>query len=116
MKTLTDHGIESIGLTSDGESYSAAGGDVYVHGESVVSYADGSTGIAADAQFQYQEMISPIEDEVAIEIVSTDGQILEMEQQVAPAQVTQAAEADGGASSPTTSIDEQTAIDISMIS
>jgi hypothetical protein len=49
--SLADYGIESIGLVSDGASYSAAGGDVAVHGESSFVRADGSVGVVADASF-----------------------------------------------------------------
>ena len=51
FRSLSDMGIASIGLTSDGKSYSAAGGDVTVHGESTFTWADGSTGAVADASF-----------------------------------------------------------------
>ena len=51
FRSLGDMGIKSIGLTSDGKSYSAAGGDVTVHGESTFTWADGSIGAVADASF-----------------------------------------------------------------
>ncbi len=56
FQSLSEAGIESIGLVSDGIEYSAAGGDVLVHGQSQVQYADGSTGVAADASFAYAEL------------------------------------------------------------
>jgi VCBS repeat-containing protein len=51
MKSLTALGIASISLSSDGIGYSAAGGDVSVVGTGSVTYADGSTGVLADAVF-----------------------------------------------------------------
>ncbi len=49
--SLSRMGIASIELTSDGKSYSAADGDVTVHGETTFTMTDGSTGTAADASF-----------------------------------------------------------------
>jgi WD40 repeat protein len=51
FKTLAESGILSISLTSDNNSYVAAGGDVYVHGEAMFNRVDGTTGRAADATF-----------------------------------------------------------------
>ena len=51
FRSLSDAGIVKIGLVSDGVSYSAAGGDVSVAGQSTYTKADGSTGIVADAAF-----------------------------------------------------------------
>jgi len=51
FRSLTDAGITSINLTSDGIAYSAANGDVLVHGTGSYTAADGSTGILADASF-----------------------------------------------------------------
>jgi VCBS repeat-containing protein len=51
MKGLTALGITSISLSSDGIGYSAAGGDVSVVGTGSVTYADGLTGVLADAVF-----------------------------------------------------------------
>jgi hypothetical protein len=51
MKSLAALGITGISLSSDGISYSAAGGDVQVVGTGSVSYADGRTGVLADAVF-----------------------------------------------------------------
>ena len=50
--SLTAAGITSISLTSNGISYSAAGGDVTVAGTGSFTKADGSTGVLADATFQ----------------------------------------------------------------
>ncbi|MEO0414382.1 MAG: Ig-like domain-containing protein, partial [Verrucomicrobiota bacterium] len=71
MITLEEAGIESIGLVSDGESYTAADGDVTVHGESQVTYSDGSTGIAADAEFTYDNSFETAE----LEITTDAGEI-----------------------------------------
>ncbi len=51
MSSLTARGIASISLSSDGIAYSAAGGDVQVAGTGNFTYANGSTGILADASF-----------------------------------------------------------------
>jgi hypothetical protein len=51
MKSLMALGITSISLSSDGVSYSAAGGDVSVVGNGTVTYADGRSGVLADAVF-----------------------------------------------------------------
>ncbi|MHA6317985.1 DUF5801 repeats-in-toxin domain-containing protein [Altererythrobacter sp. CAU 1778] len=50
--TLTDAGITSISLVSDGTAGSAAGGDVTIFGEASFTWEDGSTGVFADAGFQ----------------------------------------------------------------
>jgi hypothetical protein len=49
--SLTDAGIASISLVTDGESYTAANGDVIVAGSSTFTKIDGNTGEAADAAF-----------------------------------------------------------------
>ncbi|MEW6576501.1 MAG: DUF5801 repeats-in-toxin domain-containing protein [Pseudomonadota bacterium] len=51
FRSLTDAGITSINLVSDGESYGAANGSVHVHGTSSYTKADGTTGEVADASF-----------------------------------------------------------------
>jgi large repetitive protein len=51
FRSLTEAGITSIGLVSDGQSYSAANGSVFVHGEAEYTRSDGSTGTVADASF-----------------------------------------------------------------
>ena len=51
LQSLTAQGIASISLSSDGVSYSAAGGDVTVVGTGSFTRADGSTGVLADAVF-----------------------------------------------------------------
>ncbi|MFC4296098.1 Ig-like domain-containing protein [Novosphingobium tardum] len=49
--TLTELGIASITLTSDGKAYTAADGDVTVAGSATFTRTDGSTGTVADAAF-----------------------------------------------------------------
>ncbi|MBL0925740.1 MAG: hypothetical protein IBJ12_14905, partial [Sphingomonadaceae bacterium] len=51
FQSLTDAGIVSVGLVSDGIGYSAANGEVSVAGQAFYTKADGSTGIVADAAF-----------------------------------------------------------------
>ncbi len=51
MQSLTAEGIASISLSTDGISYTAAGGDVTVAGTGSYTNADGSTGSLADAAF-----------------------------------------------------------------
>jgi VCBS repeat-containing protein len=51
FRSLSELGIASLNLTSDGISYTAAGGDVVVHGESSYTKTDGSSGTVADASF-----------------------------------------------------------------
>ncbi len=54
FRTLTEVGIVSISLKSDGVGYTAAGGDVTVFGSSTFTRADGTTGVVADAAFATQ--------------------------------------------------------------
>ena len=51
FRSLSDAGIASISLQSNGQRYSAANGDVVVHGETTFARADGSVGIVADTSF-----------------------------------------------------------------
>ncbi|MCC2601249.1 VWA domain-containing protein, partial [Sphingopyxis yananensis] len=51
FRTLEDLGIININLRSDNQSYTAADGDVLVHGQSSFTRADGSTGIIGDVSF-----------------------------------------------------------------
>lgn len=51
FRSLTDAGITSIKLVSDGNAYSAADGDVTVHGTSSYTKADGESFDVADASF-----------------------------------------------------------------
>jgi hypothetical protein len=48
FKTLTEMGIVSHELISDGERYSAANGQVTVYGEASFTYQDGSQGLVGD--------------------------------------------------------------------
>lgn len=75
MMTLEEAGIESLELTSDGEAYYTAGGDVLVNGEAGVNYADGSKGVLADAEFRYEELTS---DDESLEVVADDGQVIDV--------------------------------------
>jgi hypothetical protein len=51
MKSLVALGITSISLSSDGIGYSAANGEVSVVGTGTITYANGTTGVLADATF-----------------------------------------------------------------
>ncbi|MFM5885851.1 MAG: DUF5801 repeats-in-toxin domain-containing protein [Novosphingobium sp.] len=51
FKSLTELGIASLNLTSDGQASTAAGGDVTVFGSTTYTRADGTTGTAADVAF-----------------------------------------------------------------
>ncbi|MBY8826377.1 beta strand repeat-containing protein, partial [Sphingomonas colocasiae] len=51
FRTLSEAGIVSLSLTSDGNARTAANGDAVVYGETQYVRSDGSTGIAADAAF-----------------------------------------------------------------
>jgi hypothetical protein len=51
FQSLTARGISSLNLVSDGQSYSAAGGDVEVAGSAIFTRSDGSSGVLADASF-----------------------------------------------------------------
>ncbi|MET0589528.1 MAG: hypothetical protein ABWZ75_13490, partial [Novosphingobium sp.] len=54
--SLTELGITSINLVSDGVVQSAADGDVTIHGTSTYTKADGTTGTLADASFSTAEL------------------------------------------------------------
>jgi len=62
--TLTELGITSIKLTSDGVSYTAANGDVTVAGTTTVTYADNTTTTAADASFALARLSQQVENAV----------------------------------------------------
>jgi hypothetical protein len=51
LMTLEQAGIADIALTGDGLASVAAGGDVLIHGSTLVTYADGSTTVAQDVEF-----------------------------------------------------------------
>ncbi|MDF1752924.1 MAG: Ig-like domain-containing protein [Verrucomicrobiales bacterium] len=76
MKSLLEAGIQSISLESDNQSYQAADGDVTVHGVAEVVYLDGSTGVAADAEFNYQEI--GIADDESFEVITESGTSIDL--------------------------------------
>jgi CshA-type fibril repeat protein/VCBS repeat-containing protein len=78
MISLLEAGISSISLHSNQQSYLAASGDVFVHGHSQINYSDGSVGIAADAEFNYDEII--LDDSTAFEVVTPDGTSISINQ------------------------------------
>jgi hypothetical protein len=51
--SLSEAGLLSIGLTSDGEGYADAGGSVWVHGTAQAQFSDGRSADVADAVFDY---------------------------------------------------------------
>jgi hypothetical protein len=51
FRSLAEAGITGISLTSDGQAYAAAGGDVQVFGTGTYTWADGTTGSLADVSF-----------------------------------------------------------------
>jgi hypothetical protein len=51
--SLSEAGLVSIGLTSDGEGYADAGGSVWVHGTAQAQFSDGRSADVADAVFDY---------------------------------------------------------------
>ncbi|NNE91559.1 MAG: DUF11 domain-containing protein, partial [Verrucomicrobiales bacterium] len=55
-RTLTEEGIISIDLFSDGNQYSTEDGDVFVFGESSFTRADGSEGIVGDVALKAQTL------------------------------------------------------------
>ena len=59
-------GIASISLTSDGIGYSAAGGDVSVVGTGSFTWANGSTGVLADAVFATGAAVAQQEQKPAL--------------------------------------------------
>ncbi|MEZ0277004.1 MAG: hypothetical protein ACAH88_18995, partial [Roseimicrobium sp.] len=61
FQSLADLGIASISLYSDGNSYTTAGGEVQVHGQTLVTHVDGTASIAEDASFTIfsQEEMAP---------------------------------------------------------
>jgi len=79
MVTLDEAGIESIELTSDGQTYTAADGDVLVHGEAAVHFSDGSSGVAADAEFDYSEIVGNASAKPPLEIVTATGEVHDLD-------------------------------------
>jgi hypothetical protein len=75
--SLSELGIVSLNLASDGISYTAAGGDVVVHGESSYTKADGTSGAVADASFATGGAAGKPGDETQkLALQSASGQIL----------------------------------------
>lgn len=56
FSSLSERGITSIDLQSDGVAYTAAGGDVTVHGETTFTWTDGTQGTVADASFATSQL------------------------------------------------------------
>ncbi|MDF1813601.1 MAG: hypothetical protein P1V20_15485 [Verrucomicrobiales bacterium] len=56
LQTLSDLGVQSIGLTNDGNSDTSISG-VIVHGESILTYEDGSTTAVGDVSLQVLDMV-----------------------------------------------------------
>ena len=81
MISLDEAGIESIGLVSDGESYDTADGDVHVHGESEVIFTDGSTGVAADAEFDFTDLIDGSDSADDLEIITDSGEVMNLDEE-----------------------------------
>ena len=55
LQRLDDLGIESISLTSDGNHQVLADGSVIEHGQFLVTYTDGRTGVGANVAFEYRD-------------------------------------------------------------
>ena len=77
LHTLADLGIDGLALISDNSPYSAADGDVNVHGEAQVMYSDGTTGILADAEFDYIEIE---ETEQPLEVIDESGNVISLDE------------------------------------
>ena len=75
MMTLREAGIESLELVSDEDAYYTAGGDVLVHGEAGVNYADGTKGTLADAEFGFEELA---DEDHPIEVLTDEGEVLNL--------------------------------------
>ncbi|MDF1816718.1 MAG: Ig-like domain-containing protein, partial [Verrucomicrobiales bacterium] len=91
MTSLLEAGIQSIELTSDQNEYTSADGDVFVHGEAQIIYQDGSTGIAADAEFNFEEIIES--DDSGFEVLTESGSSINVEDSL-PSTSTVCAEGD----------------------
>lgn len=110
--SLTEAGIESIGLVSDGRSYFAADGDVTVHGESQVRFTDGTTSSAADASFDYREIVEAAGADQSLAVITEDGITLNLDQAAAAPAATgdqdQSAPVEMTAPAPAPTFDEET--------
>ena len=78
LVSLYDAGVESISLTSDEAEYDPETGDVHVHGEATVTFTDGTTGSAADAAFDYREIVEGEEVDLPFEVTLTDGESIDL--------------------------------------
>ncbi len=126
MMTLREAGIESLELTSDGISYEAAEGDIFVHGEAGVNYADGTKGTLADAEFVYEELAA---EDHPIEVLTDEGEVINLSESetaiedATPDLVVESPEPgftdhshpeEGGAVPPTTAEEDAAAADAAM--
>ncbi|WP_449471580.1 VCBS domain-containing protein [Sphingobium chungangianum] len=94
FKSLADMGIASIKLTSDGQSYQAAGGDVTVLGEATFTRTDGTTGTVGDVVFATSKDVDLAKTEsttsgfnqalIAASLVAVAGAVETLEQAPAP--------------------------------
>ena len=62
---LADAGVEALNLVSNGQGYTAENGEVIVHGETQLEFEDGTTTVAADTEFSYENVQSPEEQQNA---------------------------------------------------
>ena len=77
LSTLADAGIESISLVSDGAAYSAANGQVVVHGETTYTNTDGSTGTVGDVSLSSAPAGTDAELPPADEVIADETMDLE---------------------------------------
>ncbi len=110
-RSLTELGIKSINLASDGKAYTAADGDVTVAGTTTVTFVNGTTTTAADASFEIARLSQQVEGAItaaaasslvaaslAAVVVTTDAPValaVETTVDVASASETTLAEPDG---------------------
>ena len=76
MNSLMALGITSISLTSDGIGYSAAGGDVSVVGTGSFTWANGSTGVLADAVFATGAAVAQQEQKQALSSANSNAALI----------------------------------------
>jgi len=119
--SLDEAGIESVGLYSDLSSYSAADGDVHVHGESEVIWKDGRIGSAADSSFDYAEILDSDADDAPMEVITDSGEVIDLNSggsadsnYTAVDQTDPAADFVAPETLPTAGIDEVTANEVAM--
>ncbi len=63
FRSLHEAGISGIGLVSDGQAYTAADGEVLVHGQVHFEFADGSKGVGGDVALGFDNLL-PAQDEM----------------------------------------------------